>query len=370
MVISPQNQNWQPTLSGYDKIPYGDYVVRQELNHFFPSAELLNSNRTVFELLNNRTDSGAVYLNISSGLLLDSLDVDAMLDWAMQGNDVFLAAVSWSQSLLDSLGIGESESIFPVKDQGFNFTNPYLKRKKDFMFTGQTWAGYFIITDTPKVEILGQDHMGNADFIRVRKGLGALYLSSLPLVFSNYSVLYKDQVGYISGALSYLSSKANLVIWDEHYKPGSAASNNPMKVILQNPELKYAWWLALLTGVLLVVFGGKRTQRIIPVLTPPANTSLEFVETVGRLYYQRHDNKNLAEKIITQLLDQIRRKLHMQTGNRNTEFRNTLARKTRASPQMVNGLLDWVDQVQCSNSISDEDLIQLQDHVDQFLKTL
>ena len=59
---------------------------------------------------------------------------------------------------------------------------------------------------------------------------------------------------------------------------------------------------------------GKRKQRIIPVITPLKNTSLEFVETIGRLYYQKGTRSGIAHKKIIFFLDFIRTRYNIATN--------------------------------------------------------
>ena len=78
-----------------------------------------------------------------------------------------------------------------------------------------------------------------------------------------------------------------------------------------------------------MVFEMKRKQRIIPVINPLANTTLEFVGTIGDLYYQSAEHKNIAEKRIHFLMDQIRAKYWINTDKLDEIFIQTLSPKDR-----------------------------------------
>ena len=56
--------------------------------------------------------------------------------------------------------------------------------------------------------------------------------------------------------------------------------------ILQSQALKWAFYMTLISLILFVIFRGKRTQRIIPVIDPLKNATLDFTKTIGDLYYQ------------------------------------------------------------------------------------
>ena len=69
-------------------------------------------------------------------------------------------------------------------------------------------------------------------------------------------------------------------------------------------------WAALLTAIfallLYVVLEMRRKQRTIPVMTKPKNDSLEFVKTIGRLYHDKGDHKNLCRKMSAYFLEHVR----------------------------------------------------------------
>jgi hypothetical protein len=69
-----------------------------------------------------------------------------------------------------------------------------------------------------------------------------------------------------------------------------------MSYILQQESLKYAWWMMLVGVVLYTLFTAKRKQRVIHVLEPKANTSLEFVNMISALHFQNGHHRDIARK--------------------------------------------------------------------------
>src|SRR5690606_3172074 len=138
---------------------------------------------------------------------------------------------------------------------------------------------------TRSITPLGYQEDGGVNFIRIAAGNGNLYLHSNPLVFTNYFLTNEENVAYASAVFSHLRGKG--IVWDEYSKIPFAGNNNaynsPLYYILQQPSLKYAWWLLLLTVLLYVVFAARRTQRVIPVIDPKTNSSLEFVNLISSL---------------------------------------------------------------------------------------
>ena len=56
-----------------------------------------------------------------------------------------------------------------------------------------------------------------------------------------------------------------------------------LSVIRQHPPLLWAFWLGIVGLLLFIFFNVKRKQRIINVVKPNVNTTVNFTETVGRL---------------------------------------------------------------------------------------
>ena len=89
---------------------------------------------------------------------------------------------------------------------------------------------------------------------------------------------------------------------------------------MKHPPLAFAFWLSLILLLLYILFGGKRVQRIIEQLKPNENTTVTFTETIGRLYLQKKDNKNIADKMITYFNEYIRNTYFLNTNLVNDDF--------------------------------------------------
>ena len=115
-----------------------------------------------------------------------------------------------------------------------------------------------------------------------------------------------------------------------------------------------------------MIFEMKRRQRIIPVIQPLANTSLEFVSTIGNLYYQNKEHKNIAEKKILFFLEQIRTRYYLSTSKVDSAFIETLSKKSGRSVEEVSNLFGTIDKIRGSASITAEQLIELNRQIERF----
>jgi hypothetical protein len=115
-----------------------------------------------------------------------------------------------------------------------------------------------------------------------------------------------------------------------------------------------------------MVFEAKRKQRIIPVIKPLANSTLEFVSTIGNLYYQRGDHKNIAEKKIQFFFEYIHSHYRIPVMQRDDTFINTLIKKTGMEPSTCRQLVLLINQIAGSEKISKDELIALSALLDKF----
>ena len=133
------------------------------------------------------------------------------------------------------------------------------------------------------------------NFVKINFGEnnGAFYIHTNPFAFTNYHLLDTKE-DYAATVLSFLPKQQ--VIWDNYYKSGRKIISSPLHYILTSPALKWAFYTSVFTLLLFVIFRGKRTQRIIPVVEPLENSTVEFTQTIGELYYQSGDYTNIISK--------------------------------------------------------------------------
>ncbi|WP_193560189.1 DUF4350 domain-containing protein [Hymenobacter nivis] len=94
--------------------------------------------------------------------------------------------------------------------------------------------------------------------------------------------------------------------WDEYQKQGPLGDQSLLRVLLAHPALRAAYYLTLLGALLFVLVEARRRQRIIPILKPLPNTTLLFTRTVAGLYRQGRNHALIAEKRVALFLDYLR----------------------------------------------------------------
>jgi hypothetical protein len=143
-------------------------------------------------------------------------------------------------------------------------------------------------------------------------------------------------------------------------------AQTPLRFILVTEPLRWAYYISIVSLLVFILFEIKRKQRIIPIVKPLSNTTLEFVGTVGNLYYQSKDHKNIAEKRISFLAEQLRSKHGFNFHHINEYSISTLAKKTGNSEQAVRELLRSIGMIQSQATISEEELNDLNRKIEKF----
>jgi hypothetical protein len=104
------------------------------------------------------------------------------------------------------------------------------------------------------------------------------------------------------------------------------------------------------------------------VIAPLSNTSLDFVRTIGRLYYQRRDNHNLASKMVMHFNDQVRTRYHLAGTTPEDGFVDRLAYRTGYPKQDLAALVEYMLELPTKAFVSDEELLDFYRQLEAFYK--
>jgi hypothetical protein len=380
-ITKPKALNWRDSYSASDKIPLGCYVLFNELNNY-SNQTITVSTKNIFETLKELKDSTkTVSFFINNIVSFDKQASEALIKYVEKGNSVFISANNFYGNLSDTLNISvgtDMNNLF--KRPSLNsFTSPSLK-SNERRFKDVIENSYFTKIDTLNAIALGTIKIDKSDkiindtipdtninYIKMPFGSnnGAFYIHTNPFAFTNYHMLNGNEA-YAATVLSFLP-KHN-IIWDNYYKSGRKIITSPLRFVLQNQALKWAFYIALLSLILFVIFRGKRTQRIIPVVEPLKNATLDFTRTVGDLYYQHGDFTNIITNKIQYFLEQIRSKYYLNTNELNEGFISKLAIKSSNKKEDTKALIDYIIYLKSKSNHTEIDLIQLNKLIESYTK--
>lgn len=388
-VMQPGEINWTPTYSSADKIPYGNFILYKQLAALFPKNEIVTNEVPFYNFINDYENEPGNFIIVNNQCSADELDVNGMMNFVRDGGNVFIATAGLSAALEDSLGISIAESLDydklanpdSAKLTPLYFSNPAL-HDSVYVFK-QSYISYRIINvdsadrklpgnlsahyhNTLPRQILGTYSNSEANFVRIPLGAGSFYIHSFPLAFTNYNMLKNNNSQYVANCLSYLPDQT--IFWDEYYKPNKfRAAQTPLRFILSVPAYRWAYFVAIFSIIIYVLVYARRQQRIIPVIEPFKNLSLEFARTVGTLYFQQKDHRDLAEKKMTYFLERVRNRYNLATNLPNDDFQEKLAYKSNASKETVKEVFRlYFNYIREQRNVSEQTLIAFNQALENF----
>ena len=374
------------TFRKRDKIPYGTWVAFQSLPEFFPGATI-QVNRWepgLWEAI-SEDSTDQLFLCITPKFMAESYEVSKLLSFVENGNDVFISTREISGELEEVLRCQVTDKDLPVFYEGMELLTgqddslsvrlkqPFFSDEKFYRYGGRKFDATFTRLDRSLTDELGTDGDGNTNFIHLRAGKGNLYLHLAPLAFSNYFLLHRQNIGYFEKALSVIHPGVKKIVWDEYFISKENREKNRGKkswitVLSRYPGLKAALVTAILTLLVYLLLEMRRKQRYIPVVAKPRNDSLDFVRTIGRLYYDRGDHKNLCRKMSAYFLEHIRSRYKLSTGNLDEAFINSLRFKTGVEEAEIRGIISFIKYAEDTPAVSAAQVAEFHKQLESFYK--
>ncbi|MEH6619972.1 DUF4350 domain-containing protein [Maribacter arcticus] len=377
-IVRPRPINWRPSYTSISKIPFGCFVLFNELPSLFPNSEIQSVEESIYDvLIKNDSSITSNYILINDNIYLDEQETNQILEYVAKGNQVFIATTELRGKLADTLNI-EILQEYTIKEDTVNvdFTHTDLN-KNIYEFERGVNTAYFTSLDTLNTEILGHIHFKDntflnneknvkqvkPNFIKTSFGKGSFIINTLPIAFTNYYLL-SDKSSYSANSFSYLHN--NLLYWDDYKKSGRKVISSPMRFVLNQPALKWSYYLVLCGLLLFVIFKAKREQRIIPVIKPLENSSVEFARTVGSLYHQSKDYTNLNSKKINYFLTYIRNRYYINTTVLNERLVTQLAAKAGKNIEETKSLIDFMLSLKNKPIHTEQDTLNLAQKINTF----
>ncbi len=213
------------------------------------------------------------------------------------------------------------DSVPKVKRLAYTLSTAGYDYKHDSLYVGDFTRFDTIVDKKERIERIDTFAIKKVPAaVSVPYGKGEVIFVSSPLLFTNYGMLEGNTFVYIFRLMSYL---ADLPVYrTEAYVKTDAmlvAEQSPFREFIKRPPLRWALYLALLGVVLFMIFTARRRQRVIPILSKPANRSLEFIQLIGTLYYQRKDHVNLVRKKFKLFAEELRKTAGVDISDVNTD---------------------------------------------------
>ena len=376
-AISPKPIDWRPSYDLRDKIPFGLYVFDKESEKILSPNKIKKESKTLYEFLDPLYDQDTLVknykiegtiLSICDNYIIDDESTKELFYFVSHGNTAFLSVQNLPKMYTDSLKI-ETESQFDLSNKvDCWLANSSLGNQKYSLNQG-AGSFYFSKIDTLNTTVLGyqgSDKKKYVNFIKVPYKNGDFFIHLQPATFTNYHLLKDNHAEYAEKILAYMP-KGN-IYWMVKEQNGLIESDSPYRYILSQPALRWAWYLFLIGIITFMIFNAKRKQRIIPIIKPLSNTTVDFTKTIGNLYYQEGDHQNLIDKKIIYFLERIRNEYLIETTVLDENFVKKLQAKTGKEIKDIEHLVYLIKQQRKSYNLSIEsDLIEINNAIEKII---
>lgn len=265
------------------------------------------------------------------------------------------------------------DSVPKVKRLAYTLSTAGYDYRHDSLYVGDFTGFDTIVDEKERIERIDTFAIKKIPAaVSVPYGKGEVIFVSSPLLFTNYGMLEGNTFVYIFRLMSYL---ADLPVYrTEAYVKTDAmlvAEQSPFREFIKRPPLRWALYFALLGVVLFMIFTARRRQRVIPILSKPANRSLEFIQLIGTLYYQRKDHVDLVRKKFKLFAEELRKTAGVDISDVNTDDREylLLAEKTGMNSDRLKKVIRQIRLVLHSEgNISVEEMRSLIDAMDTIVR--
>lgn len=367
--------DWSPTYSLDNKNPLDLYIFNQEVDKLFPKTTLKRVTTTAFMYFReNKGKESYLIINQDAYNQVDTLLLEKVKN---EGNTLFVSAENYIKYFTDTLHI----------DYEYIDRNIRIDKKESAILTltMNNWKNKslklypllntfsFVKLDSSTTTILGKMKLNNGEvfpnFFRIKYGKGLIYVNNQPEVFSNVALLSKNSSAeYVEHILSYIP-KDRPVVWfvqEQTRLSGEPVNESVLSVLFRYPALRMAWLIFIYGMLLYLIFNAKRRQRVIPVIKPLKNTSVDFVQTIGNLYFQEGDTAGILGKKIIYFLDRIRTKYYLDTSQLDEVFIDRLHAKSERDKELIKKIVNYIILFEKSKTANKADLINLNKWIEEF----
>lgn len=361
MTSCVQPTNWEITYDHNGKEPYGTYLFYKALPEYFPSSSILyQKSNTSFEEI-PFSEEPRLFIHVGQNIQLTNDESEALKNSITNGATVMLAANSIDTQLLNQLGIKQLEkygankfqlSITPFSDS-VTIDNPNIETNNIFDMTE--------VSDSS--EIVGYLN-NNINAFGYSYGKGSIILCSTPELFTNISMLGNGKK-YIEQLLGLINNKQYQQVYFSSYINHNSQVTN-ISLLWQYPAFRWAIIVLIIGIIVLLLFETKRRQRIIPEIKQQQNNTLDFIATLGLLYYNEKNLNDLGEKKLMYFLEYVRSTYFLDTRNLNQEFFERLKIKSNIPEENIEILAKIIQKIRQKYTLTEADIIALDQNIKLF----
>lgn len=146
---------------------------------------------------------------------------------------------------------------------------------------------------------------------------------------------------------------------------GRMESDSVFRFFMRHTALRWAVYLTLFGLFLILFVTSRRKQQEIPVLEPKENTTVQYIRTIGGLYFREMKHQRAAEKLIIHFLRVLKEQYYV-TDFYNENTYALLAAKSGLAKDEVIQTMEFIQRIKSGGRVTEEMLLQLSARLTKF----
>jgi hypothetical protein len=368
--------NWSFEPDRNSKEPYGCHIAYAELSAMFPAARVQPASRfmlRVNELLEEGPSSPQLLIVVCRDFMIDSLETTRLMELVSLGHHVLVLAEDAGTEWRNLFGVKDIQSEWSADTLSHKFMLEPDDSLQSFSYSGLNSCTWFTDTDTLPDTLSHWGWFVRSDTLQPNlralwHGNGLLAWGCAPVVFTNHFMLQRENRRYYEILLNAMEPQGlGGIHWTSkpYILPGEGDSS-AWSELWNRPLLFGAFLLMLLLLGLYALLAARREQRAIPVVPVPVDASLEFVRTVGRLYFLQKRPDRLAEKMMNHYAAYLHRNYGFTLDEGWLPLHARLAARTGHGTDETKAFLGWLDYLRQGGQISEQELLHLYHQLRKF----
>ena len=193
-----------------------------------------------------------------------------------------------------------------------------------------------------------------------------------PRSLGNFFLLTGKNSEYLNKLVKFLPSDPSAIMWDDYYTRnfGNKGDGSSLwKAMKKYPMLMKALLLTAAMLLMYILFGGKRRQRIVPVIKPVENSSVKYAEALSGMYYREKAHGNIGLKMVNYFHEYLRTRYMLSTNHITDDYIVSLSRKSGYDLDKTKALYRQIRIILNNEGATGEaDLLHLNEQIQDFLK--
>lgn len=368
----PEPTDWTPSYSRHKSTPYGSRLVYESVRDLFPQVHPVNE--PFYVVANERLEEGSVtpaaHLLLERAYASSDANTRMVLSLAERGDHFLIAANAFEGLLADTLNLVTGMKSFAMEEDtsDLRFIGEPRIVEGVYRYAHGYPGAHFTSYDTLRTRVLAVDGASRPVLLQMNWGKGGLVLCTAPHAFTNFNLLKNDNGTALAAMLSALPLLP--LYWHEYQNANATTSSSPMRFLLSQPSLRWAWMLTLALTLLFILVRARREQRAIPVEEPPRNSTRELMHTLGRLYWGKGDHADMARKMIANLKEDLRQRTYLHAFAYDDATVAHIATKTGLSRTEVTTLLNTIATAEKADRLSEVQLLKLSEQINELRRSI